>query len=153
MSLSDYSAPVVLGHLAFEGATKKTRPQLHAGDLVYARVLSAGRQMECEVQCFNENTGKSEGMGPLKGGMVFEIGCGFARRLMLGGKRGGVVVLEAMSEKLAFEVAVGRNGRVWVSSESVPTVVAVGRALTTVDEEGLDEEGQRALVKKLLKGL
>ena len=84
---------------------------------------------------------------------MFDVSCAFARRLMMGGKRGGVVVLEAMSEKVAFEVAVGRNGRVWVGAESEATVVAVGRALVGSDEEDLDEEGQRALVKKLLKGL
>lgn len=71
----------------------------------------------------------------------------------MGKKRGGVGVLEWLAEKVAFEVAVGRNGRVWVGAESVSVVVAVGRALTTADEEGLDEEGQRNLVKKLLKGL
>jgi exosome complex component RRP40 len=63
------------------------------------------------------------------------------------------VLLETMSEKVAFEVAVGRNGKVWVSAESVPVVVAVGRALMMADEEKLDEEGQRGLIKKLLKGL
>jgi exosome complex component RRP40 len=152
VSLSAYTAAVVLPHLAFEGASKKTRPQLHAGDLVYARVLSASRQTEVEIQCFNENTGKAEGMGPLKGGMVYNVSCHFARRLMMG-KKGGVVLLETMSEKVAFEVAVGRNGKVWVSAESVPVVVAVGRALMMADEEKLDEEGQRGLIKKLLKGL
>ena len=153
VSLSPHTAPVILPHLAFEGATKKTRPQLHAGDLVYARVLSASKQTEAEIQCFNENTGKAEGMGPLKGGMVFDVSCAFARRLMMNAKRGGVVILQAMSEKVAFEVAVGRNGRVWVGAESVPVVVAVGRALTTCDEEDLDEDAQKVVVKKLLKGL
>jgi exosome complex component RRP40 len=153
VSLSKYTPSVILPHLAFEGASKKTRPQLHAGDLIYARVLSTNKQTETEIQCFNENTGKSEGMGPLKEGMVFDVGCGFTRQLMMGGKRGGVLVLELLSEKVAFEVAVGRNGRVWVNAESVSVVVAVGRALTVADEEKLDEDGQRNLVKKLLKGL
>jgi exosome complex component RRP40 len=152
VSLSPHTPPVSLPHLAFEGASKKTRPQLHSGDLVYARVLSVSTQTESEIQCFNENTGKSEGMGPLKGGMVFDVSCSFARRLMMGKKRGGVLILEAIAEKVAFEVAVGRNGRVWVGAESVSVVVAVGRALTIADEERLDEEGQKSLVKKLLKG-
>ncbi|KIW01061.1 uncharacterized protein PV09_07575 [Verruconis gallopava] len=152
VSLSPYTTPVILPHLAFEGATKKTRPQLHAGDLVYARVLSVSKHTDTEIQCYNENTGKAEGMGPLKSGMVFDVSCHFARKLMMG-KRGGLVLLESMSEKVAFEIAVGRNGRVWVNSESVPVVVAVGRALTIADEEGLDEEGQRILVKRLFKGL
>jgi exosome complex component RRP40 len=153
VSLAAYTPPVVLPHLAFEGATKKTRPQLSSGDLVYARVLDANRQTEAEIQCFNENTGKAEGMGPLKGGMVFDVSLAFSRRLMMPVKKGGVVLLQALSEKVAFEVAVGRNGRVWVQAESVPVVVAVGRALRECDEGSLDEEGQRGVVKRLLKGL
>jgi exosome complex component RRP40 len=153
VSLAPYTPSVVLPHLAFEGATKKTRPKLDTGDLVYARVSSASKQTEAELECVNSNTGKAEGMGPLKGGMVFNVSCAFARRLMMPAKKGGCVVLQAMSEKVAFEVAVGRNGRVWVSAEKVATVVGVGRALTVSNEEGLDEEGQKGLVKRVLKGM
>lgn len=151
-TLSPHTPSVILPQLAFEGASKKTRPQLSNGDLVYARVLTANRHVEVEIQCFNENTGKGEGMGPLKGGMLYDISCTFARRLMLG-KKGGVVVLEDLSERCAFEVAVGRNGKVWVQAENVKVVIAVGRALVATDEEGLDVQQQKEIVKKLLRGL
>lgn len=68
-------------------------------------------------------------------------------------REGKVVVLEEMGEKVPFEVAVGRNGQVWVKSETVTGTVAVGRALKETDEKGLRIDEQKALVKKLSRGL
>lgn len=135
---------------------------LNAGDVVYARVSKASKWEDVEIECVNSNTGKAEGMGPLSGGMVFDVSPQFARRLMMGtekkdggGRRsvGGVVVLEEVGEKLRFEVAVGRNGRVWVDSGSVKETVAIGRLLKEADEGGLGVEDQRRAVKRVLKEL
>lgn len=40
-----------LSMMAFEGATKKQKPDLQVGDAVYARLLSAHREMEPELVC------------------------------------------------------------------------------------------------------
>ncbi|SMR61844.1 unnamed protein product [Zymoseptoria tritici ST99CH_1E4] len=154
--LSPHTPYALLGQLSFEGANKKTRPQLKSGDLVYARVCKASKWEDVEIECVNSNSGKAEGMGPLTGGMVFDVSPGFARRLMMGttkdGKSvGGVVVLEEVGEKVRFEVAVGRNGRVWVDSGSVRETVAIGRLLREADEGGLGVEEQRKLVKRVLR--
>jgi exosome complex component RRP40 len=42
-----------LSTLGFEGATKKNRPNLHVGDLIYARVVLANKDMEPELQCIS----------------------------------------------------------------------------------------------------
>jgi exosome complex component RRP40 len=114
--------------------------------------------MDPELECVSPTTGKAEGLGPLTGpGCVFDISLGFARRLLMARSReeGGVGVLEMLGGDegggMAFETAVGRNGRVWVGSESVRTVVIVGRALQETDREGLGIEGQRKLVKRLVR--
>lgn len=154
VSLSPYTPNATLPHLAFESATKKTRPQLSSGELVYARVSLANRHMDPELECVNPSTGKADGLGPLKDGMVFDVSLGFARRLLMAKSReeGKVEVLEALGEEgLAFETAVGRNGKVWVNSENTKTVVVVGRALRETDEKNLGVEAQRKLVKKLVR--
>lgn len=155
-SLTSNTPFVLLGQLAFEGANKKTRPQLKAGDLVYARIIKASKWEDTEIECYNSSTGKAEGMGPLTGGMVFDVSPAFARRLMMGtdksGKqKGEVVVLEEVGEKVRFEVAVGRNGKVWVNSGSVKETVVIGRLLKEVDESGMDVEEQKKAIKKALK--
>ncbi|KAK3695464.1 hypothetical protein B0T22DRAFT_438453 [Podospora appendiculata] len=156
VNLSPYTSNAMLPHLAFEGATKKTRPQLAAGALVYARVTLANRHMDAELECVSAATGKADGLGPLAGGMAFDVSLGLARRLLMARSReeGGVEVLELLgAEGLAFETAVGRNGRVWVSSDSAKTIVLVGRALRETDEGDLGVERQRKLVKKLIRGM
>ena len=155
-SLTPHTPFALLGHLAFEGATRKTRPKLEADEVVYARVSRCSKWEDTELECVNSNTGKAEGMGPLKGGMLFNISPAFARRLMMGIDRkgrskGGVVVLEDVGEKAKFEVAVGRNGKVWVHSGSVWSTVTIGLLLQRTDEQKWDVERQRMEIKRALK--
>ncbi|KAJ0416842.1 hypothetical protein BJY00DRAFT_290962 [Aspergillus carlsbadensis] len=169
--ITPQSPHAVLGQLSFEGATKKTRPMLRGGDLVYARVLSTGlgAGAEVELSCVNPATGKSEpgGLGPLNGGMVFDISTGMAARLIRASSASaeqqevaGLVVLDELGKKLekagGFEIAVGRNGKVWVDcsnseDHAVRATVAIGRCLTTIDEHNLNSTDQRKLVTRVLR--
>lgn len=163
---------VLLAQLAFEGATKKTRPILKQGDLVYARVLSTGvcAGAEVELTCVNPATGKAEpgGLGPLTGGMVFDVSVGLAARLTRASSSkaehedgvAGLVVLDELGSKLeglgGFEIAVGRNGKVWVDcsnagDSAVRATVAIGRCLHAVDESNLGPADQKKLVSKILR--
>lgn len=152
-SITPHTAFAQLPQLAFEGATKKTRPQLSSGSLIYARVLSASKHLDPEIVCYNPSTGKSEGMGELKGGMVFNVSLGMSRRLLLNKQKdeGGLVVLDDIAEQVAFEVAVGRNGKVWVKAGGVMETLLVGKALQDTDREALKIDEQKKLVKKLLR--
>lgn len=132
-------------------ATKKSRPQLASGALVYARVTLANKHMDPELECVYQSTGKADGLGPLVGGMLFDISLGMARRL-LKPKTTDLVVLEELGATgAAFETAVGRNGKIWVNSESVKIIIAVGRAIQETDEHGLTAEQQKKLVRSLIQ--
>ena len=151
--INAHSQQAFLPQLAFEGATKKTRPQLKPNDLVYAKVVFAQRNMEIELSCVNPSTGKAEpdGLGPLTGGMVFDVSCGLADRIL---KRDGVDFLEELGSKIpgGFEICVGKNGRVWVDcpDAKVKGVCAVGRCLKVVDEGQLQAKEQKRLVNKII---
>ncbi|KAF3765034.1 hypothetical protein M406DRAFT_31962, partial [Cryphonectria parasitica EP155] len=154
VQLTPHTSNALLPVLAFEMATKKTRPQLAPGQLVYARVSLANKHMDAELECVNPATGKSDGLGPLNGGMLFSVSLGFARRLLMpkSTTEGGVVVLEELGRLgLQFEIAVGRNGRVWVSSDATRSILIVGRALKETDEGRLEVDAQKKLVKKLVR--
>ncbi|RDW77541.1 putative exosome complex exonuclease RRP40 [Coleophoma cylindrospora] len=155
-SISDFTSAASLPQLSFEGATKKTRPQLSSGSLVYARITLANKHMDPELECVSSSTGKSEGLGPLTGGMLFDVSLGMARRLMMTKpvEQGRVVVLEELGGLgVAFEIAVGRNGKVWVDSKNTKSTLAVGRAIQETDEKGLKIEEQKKLARKLVKDL
>lgn len=166
------TAHALLGQLSFEGATKKTRPALKQGDLVYARVLSmgVGPGAEVELTCVNPATGKAEpgGLGPLVGGMVFDVSTGMAARLLRASSTSadesdaidGLVVLSELGKKLeglgGFEVAVGRNGKVWVDcsnagENAIKATIAIGRCLQGTDEHNLHPADQKKLVSRILR--
>jgi exosome complex component RRP40 len=143
-----------LPSLAFEKATKKTKPNLNQGALVYARVSLANKHMDPELECVSQSTGKSDGLGPLVGGMLFDISTALARRMLLArpAEVGKVVILDELGAGgLTFESAVGHNGKLWVNSELPSTILLVGRAVTETDEKGLTAEEQKKLARKLLQ--
>ncbi len=155
-SLSDYTPNASLDQLSFEGASRKTKPNLNRGSLVYARVTLANKHMDPELECVSSTTGKSEGLGPLTGGMLFDISLGMARRLMLSkpAEQGQLVILEEIGAGgVAFEIAVGRNGKFWVDSKSVKSTLAIGRAVQDTDTKALTVEEQRKLAKKIVRDL
>lgn len=112
--------------------------------------------MDPELECVSSSTGKSDGLGPLTGGMLFSVSLGMSRRLMLPNpaEQGKLVILEELGGAgLAFEIAVGRNGKVWVDSKSIQATLAIGKAIRETDSKSLGLEEQKKLAKKLAKGL
>ncbi|KAJ5341220.1 Exosome complex RNA-binding protein 1/RRP40/RRP4 [Penicillium brevicompactum] len=167
------TAHALLGQLSFEGATKKTRPMLKQGELVYARVQSVGvgAGAEVELTCVNPATGKADGgLGPLVGGMVFDVSTGMAARLIRASSASadntepveGLVVLSELGRKLeslgGFELAVGRNGKVWVDcsnagESAIKVTIAIGRCLQETDQQNLHPHDQKKLVTKVLRDM
>jgi len=153
-SITDYSANATLPNLSFEGASRKSRPQLAPGALVYARITLANKHMDPELECVSASTGKSDGLGPLIGGMVFPVSLVMARRLMLPkpGDQGQLVLLEELGGAgVSFEIAVGRNGKVWVDSKGVKSTLAIGKMIQRTDQEGWIVEKQRIMARRLAK--
>lgn len=154
LSICPHTPQAILPQLAFEGASKKTRPQLKPNDLVYAKIVSANKNMEVELTCVNPSTGKSEpeGLGPITGGMVFDISIGLAARLL---SSQPVVALEELGGKImgGFEIAVGKNGKIWVDcpETGVKGISAVGRCLQETDTRYLQDGEQQRLVKEVAK--
>jgi exosome complex component RRP40 len=154
--LSDYTAFATLPQLAFEAATKKTRPQLTPGTLVYARIALADRYMDPELECVSAATGKADGLGPLVGGMLFDISLAMSRRLMMSrpAEQGAVVLLDELGALgVAFEIAVGRNGKLWVNSKTVKATIAIGKAVQEIDSRRLGVEEQKKMARKLAREL
>lgn len=118
---------------------------------MYARVTLAHRHMDSELECVSSSTGKADGLGPLTGGMLYNVSLGMARRLMMPRGSGLAVLEELGNAGLQFETATGRNGKFWVNSENVKTVIVVGKAVQETDEKRLNVEDQKKLVRKLIR--
>lgn len=101
----------------FEGATKRNRPNLIVGSLVYCRVSDASKDIDPEIVCVSAH-GKTEGYGELKDGHLFNCSSFLAMNLTVGKSTGGSSLLSMIGKVCSFELAVGMNGRIWIRSPS-----------------------------------
>ncbi|XP_075614799.1 exosome complex component RRP40 isoform X2 [Balearica regulorum gibbericeps] len=70
-----------LSYLAFEGATKRNRPNVQVGDLIYGQFLVANKDMEPEMVCI-DSSGRSSGMGIIgQDGFLFKVSLGLIRNM------------------------------------------------------------------------
>ncbi|XP_073145811.1 uncharacterized protein [Henckelia pumila] len=147
--LVDIKGPTVayLPVLAFEGGTRRNIPKFNMGTLLYVRVVKANTGMNPELSCMDAS-GKAAEYGPLKDGFMFESSTGLSRMLL---KSPTCPVLETLGKKLAFEIAVGLNGRVWVNATSPSIVILV--ANTILQTESLSPTQQKIRVENLLQRL
>ncbi len=109
----------LLPQLSFEGATKRNRPNLRAGDVVYARVASASRDMEPVLTCVDA-AGESAldgGQTPWSRSVTFSQLFGFNTTRREGGRSmasqggGGDLSLHGNSPKVASLLSTGTDPR------------------------------------------
>lgn len=116
---------------SFEGATKKQKPDVQIGDAVFAKLLSASREMEPELVCV-DSLFKAGRLGLLSNdGFVFNIGLNFAGRLL----RIGNSLLKTLGKTMHYEIAVGMNGKVWVNAKHLNDVDTIFRALDIAEKQ------------------
>jgi exosome complex component RRP40 len=107
----------------FEGSTKRTKPNVDRGDVIYGRLKIDG---ECQPQiiCMNED-GKADGMGVLQeNGYIFDIPIDTANDLI---DRDNL--LAELGNEIPYEIAIGANGRVWVKAATTRTMIALRKVL------------------------
>lgn len=64
-------------------------------------------------------------------------------------EQGNLVILEELGAAgIPFEIAVGRNGKVWIDSKSVKNTLLIGNALQDTDQKRLKVDEQKKLAKK-----
>eukprot|EP00967_Tisochrysis_lutea_P139045 scaffold251918_cov37-Tisochrysis_lutea.AAC.2 len=128
------AAPAMLPVLAFDGATKRNRPHLAVGALVYARVVMANKDMDPEISCAAPPGVSSKDwvtresiFGELMGGHIFACPKDMCR--MLAADDEECPLLEALGDVSAFELAVGINGRVWINAQEASMMILAQQAI------------------------
>lgn len=139
-----------LGSLSFEGASKKNKPNLNVGSVVYCRVVGGCKNMEPEVTCIEIGSSKSwtggESLyGELKGGTIIKVCLLLARQMIKKNDN----VLKTIGEKVAFQSAVGMNGLVWIQAGDIKNTIAIAQAIKQADYLQADE--WISFVNKLFK--
>lgn len=128
----------------FEGATRKNKPNLEVGSLVFARVLVANKDMEPELVCFDAQN-KGDGFGEIKpGGLLTRCSCNLSQSL----QRPSVPILEAVGKHLGFELIAGANGRFIVNGSGPRDSIAITQAIQ--QSEHTDPSSHRQLIKDMM---
>ena len=136
-----------LPSLSFENATKRHKPNLAIGSLVYARVHSAHRDIETELSCVNEQ-GKSEGFGELTDGMMISCSIGLAHRLLHEN-----YLLPNIGERVPFEIAIGLNGRLWIKTTKIQVLSWISGILKLADERPFSNKNLKKYIAATWKQL
>jgi len=140
----------LLGTTSFEGATKRNRPNLAVGALVFCRVVVADKDMEPEVSCVSLTskhgwmTGQAI-FGELKEGYMFT--CDQELAVMLANPQ--CDVLDVLGTHFPYEVTAGVNGRVWVNSERPSTTIVAARMMQLARTFATKEDMEKAVIQML----
>ncbi|XP_059608795.1 exosome complex component RRP40 [Phlebotomus argentipes] len=124
------SEPASLSYLAFEGATKRNRPDVHVGDILFGRLVVASGDFEPELVCLDSTGLKKDRFGVLPtDGFVFECSINLCRK-MLDEK---FPLTRALAKEYRFELAVGINGRIWVRGHNLRQTIGLCHAILGVE--------------------
>ncbi|XP_054453896.1 exosome complex component RRP40-like [Anoplopoma fimbria] len=135
-----------LSYLAFEGATKRNRPNVQVGDLVFSQFLIANKDMEPELVCM-DSSGRANGMGVFGGGgLLFTVSLGLVRRLLSPHSE----VQSDLQQLFPCELVVGMNGRLWVKSSSVQQTLVISNLLQSCDT--MTAQQRRQLFRRVAQG-
>ncbi|KAG7277950.1 hypothetical protein CRUP_022120 [Coryphaenoides rupestris] len=127
-----------LSYLAFEGATKRNRPNVQVGDLVYAQFLIANKDMEPELVCI-DSSGRANGLGVFgAGGLLFKVSLGLSE------------IMKDLEKLYPCELVLGMNGRLWVRAASVQKTLIVANLLES--SENMTAQQRRTLFKRVADG-
>lgn len=120
--------------MAFEGATKKNRPELNIGDLVCGKVVLAHADLEPELVCV-DSTGKKGNLGELKDGLMFPCSINLVRKLLSEKCR----LLHLLSKETQYELVAGINGRIWLNAKSARTCILLRDILLRAEHKPMEE--------------
>ncbi|EPZ30979.1 hypothetical protein ROZALSC1DRAFT_26700 [Rozella allomycis CSF55] len=118
----------ILPNLAFESATKRNRPNLNVGSVVYARVTVANKDLEPEISCMSI-LNKSDGFGELSDGFIVHCSTGLCKRTLKPDSQ----ILEGVGSNFTFECATGLNGRIWIKANSNKETIQLSMVLKRLD--------------------
>ncbi|KAK1175669.1 exosome complex component RRP40 [Acipenser oxyrinchus oxyrinchus] len=128
-----------LSYLAFEGATKRNRPNVQVGDLVYAQFIIANKDMEPELVCI-DSCGRANGMGVFgAGGLLFKVSLGLVRKLLSPQSE----IVKDLEKIFPFEMVIGLNGRIWVKAKTTQQTLIVANILESC--ENMTTEQRRSI--------
>jgi exosome complex component RRP40 len=142
----------ILNAKDFEGATKKQKPNLNLGDLVFARISKVNKFDTPTLSCINplehKNWASGESyFGGIKNGNLFSV-----NRLHTWNFYKDNNALNRLNDVVGYEIIVGFNGRMWINSEKPEDIYTIHEILInslTQSEEQIEKSIHNAFIDKM----
>uniref|UniRef100_A0A915KEJ2 K Homology domain-containing protein n=1 Tax=Romanomermis culicivorax TaxID=13658 RepID=A0A915KEJ2_ROMCU len=112
----------ILSALSFDNATKKNKPNIKIGDLIYGRLV---QDIEPELTCIGSDTGRVPrclGLLP-QDGFLQRLNLNVAYKL----KSKDFPLLKEIGKELPYEICVGDNGWIWAKASNVRETVTLSK--------------------------
>lgn len=120
----------ILNTMDFEGASKKSKPNLNLGDLVFARVSNVNKFDAPTLSCIslheNKNWASGESFfGQLKGGNLYNFEKIKTSELLDPEN----YTIKRLRDVSNYDLTVGMNGRLWINSENFQEITKIYKTL------------------------
>ena len=151
LDISSYTYGI-LPSLEFEGATKKTKPNLAIGDAVFCRVMKVNKHDAPALTCISQFGSKknwSSGesfFGHLKEGNLFSFEKSYAGEF----QRGDNYAIKRLSDIVSFEIAAAHNGKMWINSSNAKNITRIYEVLMTSLTDGSKDTIEKLIHKYFL---
>jgi exosome complex component RRP40 len=144
----------ILNTKDFEGATKKQKPNLNLGDLIFARVLKVNKYDSPILSCVSlhehKNWASGESyFGNLKGGNVFTFNKTDTWEFYKEN-----YALNRLNDAVGYEIIIGFNGRMWINSDTPENIFNIYEILMkslTVSKEEVEKMIHKTFLDQVKK--
>jgi exosome complex component RRP40 len=125
----------MLGELEFNGATKRNKPNLQIGSCVFCQVSETPKFLNPRLTCITTEkkewtTGETKLCELKKGNLVYLPSSRFPYLEK---------ILPLISKHVSFEVALGKNGVVWVSTSRVKNLIIISNLINSINRSSIDD--------------
>jgi len=143
IDINSYTS-AILNTKDFEGATKKTKPNLNLGDLIFARVSKVNKFDTPMLSCISlheqKNWASGESyFGVIKGGNLFNFD-----KLRTWDYFNDSYALNRLKDVVNYEIIIGFNGRMWIKSDTAEDIYTIYNILTNSNNKS-DEEVEKII--------
>jgi exosome complex RNA-binding protein Rrp4 len=143
--------PAILNTKDFEGATKKSKPNLNLGDTIFARVLKVNKFDAPILSCISQHSTKTWATGEsyfggLKNGNIFNF-----PKINTWDFYKDNYALKRLEDYVKFDISIGCNGKLWINSDSVENIFSIYEILISSIEN--DNQVVEKLIHEKFKNL
>jgi exosome complex component RRP40 len=139
----------ILNSKDFEGATKKIKPNLNIGDVIFARVDKLNKYDSPALSCISETENKNWASGEsyfgvLKDGMVYNF-----PKVHTWDYISNNYALERLRDYISYEICIGYNGKVYINSDLLENMSKIYEVL--LKSTKLTEDEAEKLLNNMFK--